>query len=507
MIKRWLASSAAATALLIVRAAAAQTQYTAQSDSPQWLKDRRYTEGTGVRTGELELHPGLGGEIGYDSNWLLRSTQNNVANGPPVAPDIPALTFRLTPSLYLSTITPPRMEGVHADSPAIAFRAGASATLFSLLGISSDPAAGSLLNKLNVFDATISADARLDILPSRPVGGSVSVTYGRVVLPNAATADANQSFTHDDISAAGDLALIPSSGTLDWHFGYSFATSIFETTAGSPFTNYTHQAYTRGRWRFSPRTALVYDLTLGFNLYSNAAAANNVGLVQSDPLRTRIGLNGLVTDRFAVLALIGWGASFVDNPASAPLMQQYDSLIANAELKWYLAASPGISKATELGLTLSSIALGYTRDFQASYLGNFYGTDRGYLKFNYFFAGRALASIEGGVSAIEYPHLYWLNGQGRGVLLDNNEDPATANPSRGVGFTDVRADVGVFGEYRFSDSLGLNSTFRYSQNFSNARVEVAQPGSQAASMTLANQLYYGMAWQRFEVLLGFRWFL
>jgi len=41
-------------------------------------------------------------------------------------------------------------------------------------------------------------------------------------------------------------------------------------------------------------------------------------------------------------------------------------LIANGEVKWYLAASPGIARATDLGLTLSSIALGYTRDFQNS---------------------------------------------------------------------------------------------------------------------------------------------
>ena len=233
----------------------------------------------------------------------------------------------------------------------------------------------------------------MGILPGRPVGGSISATYGRVILPNAANADPNVSFTQDNISTAAELSLQPSSGTLDWHFGYQFATAIFEQQTGAPFTNLTHTAFTRGRWRFRPRTALIYDAQLNFQYYTDLPKAEAEGLVQSTPIRTRIGLSGLITERFAVLALLGWGASFDCVPV--PQMQQYDSLIANAEVKWFLAASPGIAKATDLGLTLSSIALGYTRDFQNSYLGNFDGTDRGYLKFNYFFAGRALISVEG----------------------------------------------------------------------------------------------------------------
>jgi len=43
------------------RAASAQTQLLSQPDSPQWLKDRRYAEGIGVRAGDLEIHPGIAG--------------------------------------------------------------------------------------------------------------------------------------------------------------------------------------------------------------------------------------------------------------------------------------------------------------------------------------------------------------------------------------------------------------------------------------------------------------
>src|SRR5271166_1353820 len=136
MIKRGLASAAVAFALLAPRGAAAQPQLTAGPDAPQWLKDRQYNEGIGVRTGDLELHPGVAGEVGYDSNYFLRSTKTGVDNGPPNAPDIQAAVFRITPSLYLSTIGPQRREGDYvAQPPSVAFRAGVNATYKAFLGL------------------------------------------------------------------------------------------------------------------------------------------------------------------------------------------------------------------------------------------------------------------------------------------------------------------------------------------------------------------------------------
>ena len=202
--------------------------------------------------------------------------------------------------------------------------------------------------------------------------------------------------------------------------------------------------------------------------------------------RARIGLNGLVTDRFAILGLVGWGASFYDTSQNAN-QPQYDSVIGQAELKWFLSASPGIAQAADVGLALSSIAVGYNRDFQNSYLGGFYGSDRGYLRLNYFFAGRALLSIEGGAGAIEYPNMYWGDGT-----------------ERHTGFTDVRVDGTAFGEYRFTDSFALNATVRYSTNISNAQVPYLEPGAGAAPTT-AQQ--YDMSWSRLEAFLGVRWFL
>jgi hypothetical protein len=491
MIKRGLASSAGVAALLVSRAVAAQPQFTGQADTPQWLQDRRYNEGIGIRTGDLEIHPGVAGEVGYDSNWFLRSDKQGADNGPhgPAdvsTPPIPAAAFRITPSLYLSTLGPQRRSGdVVAEPPSVAFRAGVNATYRAFVGLGSDASQpqNDVSKQDNIGGA---ADARLDILPARPFGANLFASYARVMMPNYAQADPNQSFNRDDVGVGGELVAQPGGGggTLDWRFGYQFHDVIFENTAGAPYDNLTHEAFTRGRWKFRPRTALIYDATLRFISYADPTRALTAGLVSSTPVRTRIGLNGLITDRFSAMALVGWGAGFYANTvAAAP---QYDSVIGQAELKWFLAASPGVASVSDVGLALSSIALGYTRDFANSYIGNYYGSDRGYLKFSYFFAGRALVTLEGGVGAVEYPNIFWGNlGQMRDGQL------------RHSAFTDIRADATLFSEYRFTETFGLNATVRYTANFSNAQVSDQEEGPG----------FFDMSWTRLEAYLGVRWFM
>jgi hypothetical protein len=478
MNKLGSASLALAAAALVARSASAQPQYTAQGDSPQWLKDRRYNEGAGIRAGDLEIHPGVAGEAGYDSNWFVRS--NNSGGGIQNTPPIPALAFRITPSLYLSTLSSQRREGdTSGEPPAIAFRAGLNATYRDFIGLEKDAnGQDAFSDQRNVGG---SADARLDISPGRPIGAALFGSYGRVIQPNQVTADPNLSFTRDDINAGAEIVVQPGGGTLDYHFGYQFADSVFENTNAAGLDNYTHEGYLRGRWRFRPRTALVYDADIRSVTYTAPLRAQEVGLVGSTPVRARIGLNGLVTDRFSVLLLGGWGASFYSTTfANQP---QFDSFIGQAELKWFLSASPGIQGATDLGLALSAISVGYGRDFQNSYLGSYYGYDRGYVKFYYFFAGRTLLTLEGGIGAIEYPNVLWPDGS-----------------LRVASFTDTRADATLFSEYRFSDAAGVNATVRYTANFSNTQLPNSPPPNPGGYVL-------DLSWRRLEAYLGLRWFM
>src|SRR5260370_9590587 len=117
MTKRVLATYVEAVILLATGAAAAQSQTPTSSDAPQWLKDRRYGEGIGIRTGDLELHPGIAGEFGYDSNYFLRSDKD-------IAKPVDTLRLRITPSFILATIRPPPREaaGGTPEPPQVTFR-------------------------------------------------------------------------------------------------------------------------------------------------------------------------------------------------------------------------------------------------------------------------------------------------------------------------------------------------------------------------------------------------
>ena len=142
-------------------------------------------------------------------------------------------------------------------------------------------------------------------------------------------------------------------------------------------------------------------------------------------------------------------------------------------------------------MALSAISVGYSRDFVNSNLGNFYGLDRGYMRFDYFFGGRALVALTGGLGAVEYPKMVW-----------GDDSPRLVRPSGGGGgssraFTDLRADATLFGEYRLADSFGINATLRYSANFSDNQVEEQEK----------TNAFFDMSWTRFEAFAGVRWFL
>ena len=276
-----------------------------------------------------------------------------------------------------------------------------------------------------------------------------------------------------------EINVVPGGGTLDWAFGYQFHGTFFEQSEGIPLNNITHEAFTRGRWRFRPKSAFLYDATLRFITYTNDPG----NLQDSSPVRARFGISSLLSNRVAVLAMAGYGASFYQT--ASPGLPQFDSVIGQAEAKFYLTENPGTTdQPGAVSLALSALSVGYIRDFQNSYLGNFYTNDRGYAALSYFFAGRAILSLTGSVGAIEYPNV--LNADGT---------------LRAKSFTDIRAEATLFGEYRVSDTIGINTTFRYSQNFSSTQIPQPNvPGGPTGQV-------FDMNWQRFEALVGARWFM
>jgi hypothetical protein len=118
------------------------------------------------------------------------------------------------------------------------------------------------------------------------------------------------------------------------------------------------------------------------------------------------------------------------------------------------------------------VALGYTRSFANSYYGSFYQRDRGYVQFSTFILGAVVGGVEFGISRVAFPEVA-------------QAAPAVDQPA----FSQVRLDAGLFGEYRFTDTIAANATFRYDQ------VNSPAVGAEELKYT------------RWQTYLGVRWFM
>jgi hypothetical protein len=462
--------SAALAALLAIATASA-----AASAQQPWIKDRRYGEGIGIRTGNLELHPGIAAEFGYDSNFFQRSGEENPSGNVGAEPRIAFYRFRVTPHLTLSTLGPQRRdaEGVGV-APVLNFSAGLYAAYNELIKAdSSDDVDASDYRHL-----AAGANFMLDVLPQRPVGFDFYGDYVRVAEPsNDPTADL--AFNRHSVRFGTGVNWRPGGGLFSWRLGYEINYHLFTEDSFELLNNARHHVKTRARWRFLPRTAVISDADYGIVRFDDDQTTQNNG----ETLQARIGINGLVTNHFAILAMGGWGASFYDDNARGMPAQNYDGPVGQAEVKWFLMPAPDL-EATSAAVGLSAVALGYTRNFTTSYLGSFYTRDRAYLNFAYLIGGSFVVGLEGGYSWIHYP---------RTVFPAPNTDEERA-PS----FGENRIDAQLFAEYRLSDSFAINSTLRYDQNITDQTVR-STPAVDAPREDLE--------FQRFQAYLGLRLFL
>ncbi len=240
----------------------ATTSLSASAQQQPWLQDRRYGEGIGIRAGDLELHPGVAGEVGYDSNYFQRSGEVDAQVNEPV---ISALRFRLTPSFSLATLGARRrsLDMTQAAPPTVNFRAGVSAGLNYL--VATDSKYSKQVRDQSHIDA--GADFNLDVLPERPWGAEFMGNFVRIAEASNSP-DTNAAFNRDSLRLGGGIVWRPGGGLFDWHLGYELRYNYFEKQIFREYNNAQHYVKTRGRWRFLPRTALLYDASLGFLNYS-----------------------------------------------------------------------------------------------------------------------------------------------------------------------------------------------------------------------------------------------
>jgi len=421
-----------------------------KASAQEWVRSPDFSEGVGIRTGNLEWHPSFGAEAGYDSNFL-RASKAEGAFG--------VYKFRATPSFTVGTLDGERRGGAQGN---VSFRAGAYVSYFEL--IPADSAHSDVSKRRNL---AVGADFKADVFPQRKVGFDLLGSYVRAIDAEGRTDDlAGEGFNRDTVRAGAGVSWRPGGGLFAWRLGYLGTFNFFENTTYSSLANVQHAITTRGRWRFLPRSALLWDSSYRFIRYTHSDTRQTDG----DGVSARVGFHGLVTYHLALMGMLGWAASFYQPHNGSIAPRQYDSLLANAEARWFIQTRPNLDDAT-VASGISSVALGYSRAFSNSYYGSFYQQDRGYLQFSMFILGAVAGGLEFGVSRVAFPEVA--------------VPPAPARP----GFSQLRIDSRVFGEYRFTDTLAVNASLLFDQ--------VNSPVVNAEDL----------GYSRWQAFLGVRWFM
>lgn len=430
-------------------------QSTSGVSGAPWVQNGAIGEGSGVATGSLEWHPGVSAEFGYDSNYLQRAgSPIDDANFGPI---IPALRLRVTPQVSVRTRS---TGGGDAPAPVVAFDASGSVSYNELIPLTSGNPDFRKLRNLQGGLGLV-----LDILPTRKWSGQVRSGYSYVAEPSNQGGLGNQ-FDRHTISVGGKIVWAPGGGAFRWTLlDYGTRFTLFDDGAFGVYDNGTHTFRTLGFWRFLPKTSVLYDSSVKLVRYT-ADGINN-----GDQLQARLGLTGLVTRKISLLAMGGWASSFYRDRIG--LVRNYDSWIGNAEAKWFFTPEGRLHDGS-VDVGASALTVGVLRDFNDSYLGDFYRRHRVFAQMGYLIGGRVITTVEAGYSRINYPD-YLFDG--------------TAQP----GFGEDRIDLQGFVEYRVLRTVGVSLQLKYDQNLSQV----------ISGATYQDDLDFN----RFQAILGARWFL
>lgn len=446
--------------VLSERLASAQTQQ-------PWLADRRYGEGPGILSGNLEVHPGLAGEIGYDSNFFQAS--GDEGNARVSEPVLAVGRLRLTPSLSLRTLGPERraQDSEEAAAPKATFALGAALRIDRLIPLTDDPIADSTL-----FSGDLGAE--VEVGPREPFGALIGASFTRISQPNSDPGVVGSGLDRSRYGGHLDFVWRPGGGVLSWSAGYAGSVLRFDNTAFE-LDRAEHGFRTRGRYRFLPRTALLYEGEVGViqqlvrdSRFGNAA-----------PVSSQLGLNGLVTPRFALLAMAGFKAMFFE-PTSTGALDDFDSVIGRAEATWFLGAAPeGLDGPEDRGL--NHVRLGVQRDALPGGIGNFYQLNRAFLELTMSTGGVFVLTAHGGY----------------GLVIHSPPRDDRGQPRADGKVMEQRPEAGLYGEYRLLPTVALLGNLEFTGSLPDNYVVVER----------GTAVQDNLKFTRFTALFGARWFL
>jgi len=387
--------------------------------SAGWLVDRSRREGPGIRVGNLELHPGIGAEVGYDSNVFLDSSDE-----PTLDPE-GSLVFRISPHFDVSNIgrqrqTQGETQGVNENPPKVEFRFGVNGQVYIFL---QDDAP---------TDVALNSDLDVRLFPRGPFSVAFGNHFTRRVRPftQRAVGGATTDFGTDQNRTTVAFTGQSRGGVVRSTWSYTFGIFHLEDPGLRYANHFDHQVGADVHFRFLPSTSLFWDANVTFTNYYNASDEDYLTQSDSTRVRTRVGINGVVTPRFSGTVAVGYGAAFVDNDAIA----ERETFNADVQLRFQLAPT-------------SKLSIGYDRTTAGSIVGNYRVQDRVSAGFQWLLGGSFLLSLDASAAHVDYGTLLITDSSGM-PLVDGERKDWILNAQ-------------LFAEYRATNWLGINVTLGY----------------------------------------------
>lgn len=298
----------------------------------------------GVKLSESSvLHAGVGLEAGYDTNVFF---QNNNRVAAPV--------LRVVPFLELT-------NGERGGAMPTGLYYDLTATLLYREFLTDDDNA----KQQRAFNPVLSA--LVDFNPNAPLNVSLTDQFARFEEPPYGAGTGNITRIYN--MAGLQLSYAPGGGRLQMMLRYSNMVNVFETEALKYANHMGHDLTLDLSWRWLPKTSLFVQASQGYIDYFNPdEAPANLARQDSYPLRTLLGLRGLITNKLNLYLGVGYLNGFytggVQNPSGL------SNLGAVAELSY--APTP-----------LTKIMVGYRREFRNSpVIANFFDVDSPYVSFS-----------------------------------------------------------------------------------------------------------------------------
>lgn len=401
--------------LLPYLVACALACFPAAAVAQAWLPDRAATEGPGIKLGEsLLLHPGVGLEGGYNSNPMRYSSDdlNRDVEG--------AGRLRVTPYLDLATRTGKRLiedEGViDKTPPKVNFRLGVAGYYDHFF--TKQPR----IEKQRHFG--VDTHLNFVLFPEGSFSLLADAVYLRTLQPYESSADA---WARHTLRPGLGVRIRPGGGTLSFETGYRLDFLHFEDPdLAERNDKIKHIARLVTSWKVLPKTALVSKVLFSPITYLGSDSIN----YNSTPIRSLFGIQGLLTNKFALAALAGYGASFYKEG------DDFDSVIANLKLQFFITP-------------FSHLSIGGERDFVDSLYANYYVKTGGFIAFRQMFGGIVLGTLKGDVFHRSYSR------------LTGSLPPLGATPSQPER-SDIWASGMLLVEIRATDWLAFHVSAQYS---------------------------------------------